>query len=82
MSGASLNLEINSTVPATGYDQVNVSGSVVLTGASLALGGSYLTTPAATHDLFFILLNDGNDPINGTFNGLAVAATRRRKRQA
>ena len=69
--GTALSLEINNTTPALGYDQLNVTGSVTLGDATLALGGSYLTAPTITNDLFFILLNDGVDPITGTFGGLA-----------
>ena len=67
-SGSTLSLEINTTTPATGYDQLAVAGSVTL-GGTLSLSGSYLTTPAVTGDLFFVVINDGADAISGTFAG-------------
>ena len=70
-TGTALSLEINSTTPVTGYDQLNVVGGVSVGNATLSLGGSYLTTPTVTNDLFFVLLNDGADAITGTFAGLA-----------
>jgi autotransporter-associated beta strand protein len=67
--GSTLSLELNTSTPATGYDQLNVTGTVDVTGATLTLGGSY--HGGATNDVFFVLLNDGTDAITGTFNGLA-----------
>lgn len=64
-----LNIEaIGNTPGVGGYDQVNVTGTVSLSG-TLAMafsGGTY-----ANGDLLFILLNDSNDVITGTFSGLA-----------
>jgi|GEM_PF-2136044 len=65
-SGTALNIEINGTTPATGYDQLSVTGTVNLGGGSLSLSGSY----TGANDLFFILLNDSTDGITGTFAGL------------
>ncbi len=50
----------------TGYDQVNVSGAVVLDGGTLngLLLGAFL--PQAG-DMFFIINNDGVDPVQGQF---------------
>jgi fibronectin-binding autotransporter adhesin len=42
-----------------------------LSDTVLSLSGSYLTTPANTGDLFFIVLNNDTDAITGTFAGLA-----------
>lgn len=71
-SGSTLSLELNSTVAATGYDQVNVSGSVALGGSlSLSLGFA----PTENVDRFFVILNDGVDAISGTFAGLPQGAT-------
>ena len=55
----------------TGYDQVNVTGSVNITGGSLStsFSGSY-----SANNLIFILLNDGTDAITGTYSGLAQNA--------
>ncbi len=74
-AGSALSIEINGTVLGTGYDQLNVTGSVDITGATLTLSGTYLTTPATANDLFTILLNDGaGDAVTGTFAGLAEGA--------
>src|SRR4030095_2980978 len=70
-SGAKLTIEIGGTTAGgnnlTGYDQVNVTGGgISLSGAQLT--GSLLNnfTPLPT-DLFFIIINDGNDAVQGTF---------------
>ncbi len=68
-----LTTEINGTTPGiTGHDQVNVTGTVSLSGNLVATfgGGSYVNG-----SLIFILLNDGGDSISGTFAGLAQGAT-------
>jgi autotransporter-associated beta strand protein len=64
--------EIAGTTAGSGYDQINVLGTVDISGGSLvtAFSGSY-----AKNDLLFILLNDGTDAINGTFAGYAQGAT-------
>jgi hypothetical protein len=59
-------------IAGTDYDQIKVgtgtgavsTGTVTLGGAELRLS---LTAPANANDLFFIILNDGVDPISGTF---------------
>jgi hypothetical protein len=69
--GTTFTAKLNGTVPATGYDQLAVTGTVRLDFAVLnaTLGGGY--TPGAG-DLLFILTNDGGveDPIDGQFAGL------------
>jgi hypothetical protein len=64
--------EIAGTTAGSGYDQINVLGTVDISGGSLvtAFSGTY-----AQNDLLFILLNDGTDAINGTFAGYAQGAT-------
>ena len=65
-----LTLDLNGL---SNYDQVNVTGSVTLSGLlSASVGGGY--TPA-NGNLLFILLNDGSDAISGTFSGLAQNGT-------
>jgi autotransporter-associated beta strand protein len=82
-SGSTFAVEIEGAVagagnpPGTGYDQLNVSGTVTLNGATLALSGSYVPAPGET---FMIIQNDGNhtDPVTGTpgtFAGLTEGAT-------
>ena len=70
-TGTTLNLEVDTTTPVTGYDQLNVTGAVNLGSGTLSLSGAYLTTPSVTNDLFFVVLNDGADAITGTFSGVA-----------
>lgn len=78
-AGATMAFELSNTggIPLAGfdYDQLNVgtggdfnsTASVTLGGATLALTlGSGITMG----DRFFLLLNDGLDPITGTFAGL------------
>ena len=66
--------EIGGTTACSGYDQLNVAGTVDLTGATLnvALSGGFV--PAAGQS-FTIVNNDGSDPVTGTFNGLAEGAS-------
>ncbi|MES2980850.1 MAG: autotransporter-associated beta strand repeat-containing protein [Verrucomicrobiota bacterium] len=57
----------------TGYDQINVTGTVNITDGSLAAmftAGTY-----ANGDLIFILLNDEDDAITGTYEGFGQGAT-------
>jgi fibronectin-binding autotransporter adhesin len=72
-SGTFLNLEIDGTTVGTGYDQLSVTGGVNLNGGTLSLSGSYTTMTSG--DLFTIILNDGADPVSGTFAGLSESAS-------
>ncbi len=69
-----LSIELNGTAPGTQYDQLVVSSAGGGTGA-LSLGTTIISlslgfTPAV-NDKFFILLNDGVDPISGNLlNGV------------
>jgi hypothetical protein len=61
-----LNIEaIGNTAGIGGYDQINVTGTVTLSGilATSITSGSYVNG-----DLLFILLNDGGDAIAGSFS--------------
>jgi autotransporter-associated beta strand protein len=60
-------IELNGTTPGTGYDQLNVSGSVNLSGMSLNASLGYASS---TNDQFTIIANDATDPVTGTFSGL------------
>lgn len=65
-------LELNGTTAGTGgHDQINVSGSVTLSGLLTATVGY----APVNGDLLFILANDGADAINGTFSGMAHLST-------
>jgi fibronectin-binding autotransporter adhesin len=70
-SGSTLNVELDGTSPGTEYDQLFVNGSVTLAGA-LNLTANFAPVDG---DLFFILVNDGADAINGTFAGLLEGGT-------
>lgn len=67
-----VSINVNGPTADTEYDQLNVTGSVNLTGASVFFTGTYSPSPGQT---FTILLNDDVDAIVGTFNGLAQGGT-------
>lgn len=66
-SGSFLSVQINSLTAGTGYDQINVTGSVTL-GGNLAITLGF--TPVED-DLFFIVLNDGGEAVTGLLGGHA-----------
>jgi autotransporter-associated beta strand protein len=67
-SGAgTLEVNLNGPHPGIDYSQLNVVGTVNLTG--LSLNASLNFAPADTNQ-FVIINNDGTDPVLGTFNGL------------
>ena len=70
-AGAVFEAELNGPIPGTSYDQLQVNGGVNLTGATLNLQPGYAAGPGAA---FLILVNDGTDPIVGTFAGLPEGA--------
>jgi autotransporter-associated beta strand protein len=65
-------VELNSTTVGTGYDRLNVTGTVNLSGAGLSGTVGFATTDGMT---FTIITNDGADPITGTFAGLPEGST-------
>ncbi|MEO7101630.1 MAG: autotransporter-associated beta strand repeat-containing protein [Luteolibacter sp.] len=68
-AGSTLGMDINGSALGTGYDQLNINGTVSLANAlSLNLGGY---TPV-NDTLFFILANDGTDAITGTFSNASI----------
>src|SRR5262249_1450636 len=71
-SGSASTAELNGTTPGVGYDQVNAVGTVRLGGAALNVTLGF--TPQVG-DSFTLINNDGTDPVNGTFAGLAEGAT-------
>ncbi len=71
-SGANLDVVLNGNTAGTGYDQVNVTGTVNVTGSTLALSG---TRTAHDGTLLTIINNDAADAITGTFSGLAEGGT-------
>jgi len=71
-SSSTLAIELNGTTPGSGYDQLNVNGSVSLNNASLSVTTGFTPAPGNS---FTILNNDGSDPVGGTFSGLPQGAT-------
>src|SRR3989441_984094 len=65
-------VQLNGTTAGTGYDQLNVTGTVNLSGATLS--GTMGFTPP-TGATFAIITNDGSDAIVGTFAGLPEGST-------
>ncbi|HUK22511.1 MAG TPA: autotransporter-associated beta strand repeat-containing protein [Gemmatimonadales bacterium] len=65
-------VQLNGTTLGTGYDQLNVTGTVNLTGATLSGSVGFTATDGMT---FTIINNDGADAITGTFAGLAQGST-------
>ena len=72
-SGSNFNVDINGTTAGSGYDQVSVTGTVTITGSNLVItAGSGLSIGQK----FFIVLNDGIDPVSGTFaQGASIMAS-------
>jgi hypothetical protein len=70
-SGAALTVALDGTTAGSGYDQLNVSGTVTLTGSSLNVSVGYA---ANVGDSYTIIHNGGTGPVVGTFNGLAEGA--------
>jgi len=70
--GPAFVLELNGTTAGSGYDQLNVTGAVNLSGATLS-GTMGFTPPTGT--TFTIINNDGADAIVGTFAGLPEGST-------
>ena len=74
LAGSNFNVEVNGvTTAGTDYDQLNVTGTVDVTGAVLNTSGTVTGTMAG--DAAVIINNDGTDPVVGTFAGLADGAT-------
>jgi hypothetical protein len=71
-SGATLTMSGTGTIPGSQYDQLSVTGAVSLAGATLQVAA---LPPVAAGATFVLILNDGADAVNGTFNGLAEDAT-------
>src|SRR5262249_34593277 len=68
-SGASsdFTVELNGTTPGSGYDQLNVRGSVALGGATLNVVPNFSPFDApADGTVFTIINNDGADAVSGT----------------
>src|ERR1051326_7729515 len=64
-------VELNGTTAGSGYDQLNVRGTVNLNKVTLSAS---LGFASSVGDQFTIISNDGIDAVNGTFNGLPQSA--------
>jgi fibronectin-binding autotransporter adhesin len=73
-SSSSLVEQIGGTTPGTGYDQINVTGTVSLGSATLNTS-LYNGFEPSLSDVYTIINNDGSDAVTGTFAGLAQGAT-------
>ncbi|MEX2334021.1 MAG: hypothetical protein WD600_07170, partial [Pseudohongiella sp.] len=71
-TGATLTAELNGTAAGTEYDQLVVTGTVDVSGATLDLSLGFV--PAAD-TRFELISNDGVDQITGVFDGLAEGGT-------
>ncbi|WP_425397049.1 matrixin family metalloprotease [Aeoliella sp.] len=69
--GSTLEIELDGVIAGTGYDQLDVNGTIEVAGANLNIDLGY--TPADGQE-FFIIDNDGTDPVVGTFAGLPEGA--------
>ncbi|AWM39736.1 Extracellular serine protease precursor [Gemmata obscuriglobus] len=70
--GSTFAVELNGTTAGAQYDQLNVAGTVNLTGATLATTLGF--TPAGG-DTFVLISNDSSDAVVGTFAGLSEGGT-------
>jgi hypothetical protein len=64
-------VELNGPFVGSSYDQLQVNGTVNLNGATLELQPGFAAAPGTA---FLILVNDGTDPVVGTFAGLPEGA--------
>ena len=71
-SGSTANMEIEGTAAGTGYDQIAVTGTVTISGATLSLTVTDIPSAGAT---YVLIDNDGSDAVIGTFSGLAEGAS-------
>jgi autotransporter-associated beta strand protein/probable HAF family extracellular repeat protein len=71
-SGSNDNVALDGSNAGSGYDQLNVTGTVSLTGSKLNVTLGFVATVGAT---FTIINNDATDAVIGTFAGLAQGAT-------
>jgi len=66
-----LDIELNGLLPGSQHDQLNVLGTVNLTGIALRANLGFASSPG---DTFVIINNDKADLVTGTFRGLAQNA--------
>jgi autotransporter-associated beta strand protein len=71
-AGSAFTVTLNGPTAGTGYDQLSVTGSVNLAGATLNVNLAF--TPALG-SAFTLIQNDGTDAVVGTFAGLPQGDT-------
>jgi fibronectin-binding autotransporter adhesin len=71
-ANGTLQIELNGTLAGSGYDQLNVLGTVGLSNLKLNVSANFT---APTNTQFMIIKNDRTDPVSGTFAGLPQGAT-------
>ncbi len=69
---STVNIELNGLTPGTGHDQLNVTGTVNLGGATLNVTSGFAVSSGNS---FVIVNNDGADAVTGTFAGLPQGGT-------
>ncbi len=69
--GATLTVDLNGLMAGVSFDQINVTGTVSLDGATLSTSFGFTS---AANNCFQIISNDGTDAVTGTFAGLAEGA--------
>jgi hypothetical protein len=67
-SGSRLSLDITSTQAGLGYDQWALEGALTLTDVDLQL--IFAAFQIQGGNTFYLITNDGNDPVNGVFTRL------------
>ena len=70
MTGSTVNFDLTTV---SSYDQINVSGGLTIGTGVTANFTSTISTGLPT-DYLFLMINDGADPIIGTFGGVAEGA--------
>ena len=67
-AGAKMRFELNGTTAGSGYDRLDVTGTVTLNNPTFI--GTRAFSPALGQS-FVIIANDGSDAVNGQFSGLS-----------
>ena len=75
-TGGILKMELNGATVGSGHDQIKVTGTVSLSGATLDLDFAGGFNPA-TGTVMMLIDNDGTDAISGLLAGLAEGARSR-----
>src|SRR5262249_31096428 len=70
--GSSYVVQLNGPDPGSGYDQLDVTGTVSLNDATLDASLGFGPAPG---ERFVIIQNDGTDPVTGSFAGLPQGAS-------